>query len=125
MPVLGFGGYFFRARDPKALKLWYRDHLGVGGGMGTDENGESNEWIWFTKGGPVVFEPFSATSDYFPAEKQAMINLRVSDIDGLITSLRAAGIDVITKDEWDQGGLGRFARVYDPEGNAIELWQPE
>ena len=124
MPVLGMGGYFFRARDPKALKAWYREHLGVGGGMGTDENGESNEWVWFTKGGPMVFEPFSATTDYFPAEKQAMINLRVSDLDGLLTSLRAAGIAVITKEEWDAGGIGRFARIHDPEGNAIELWEP-
>ena len=124
MPVLGMGGYFFRARDPKALKAWYREHLGVGGGMGTDENGESNEWVWFTKGGPMVFEPFSATTDYFPAEKQAMINLRVSDLDGLLTSLRAARVEVITKEEWDAGGIGRFARIHDPEGNAIELWEP-
>ncbi len=115
MPVLGMGGYFFRAKDPAALKAWYRDHLGVGGGMGTDEAGQSNE---------MVFEPFKADSDYFPAEKQAMINLRVSDIDGLLTSLRAAGVEVITKPEWDVPELGRFARVHDPEGNAIELWEP-
>ena len=124
MPVVGMGGYFFRSKDPAALKAWYRDHLGVGGGMGTDNNGESNEWVWFTKGGPMVFEPFKADSDYFPAEKQAMINLRVSDMEGLLSSLRAGGIDVITKDEWDAGGIGRFARIHDPEGNAIELWEP-
>ena len=124
MPVVGMGGYFFRSKDPAALKAWYRDHLGVGGGMGTDDNGESNEWVWFTKGGPMVFEPFRADSDYFPAEKQAMINLRVSDMEGLLSSLRAGGIDVITKDEWDAGGIGRFARIHDPEGNAIELWEP-
>jgi predicted enzyme related to lactoylglutathione lyase len=124
MPVVGMGGYFFRSKDPAALKAWYRDHLGVGGGMGTDDNGESNEWVWFTKGGPMVFEPFKADSDYFPAEKQAMINLRVSDMEGLLSSLRAGSIDVITKDEWDAGGIGRFARIHDPEGNAIELWEP-
>lgn len=124
MPVVGMGGYFFRSKDPAALKAWYRDHLGVGGGMGTDDNGKSNEWVWFTKGGPMVFEPFKADSDYFPAEKQAMINLRVSDMEGLLSSLRAGGIDVITKDEWDAGGIGRFAQIHDPEGNAIELWEP-
>ena len=124
MPVLGMGGYFFRSKDPAALKAWYRDHLGVGGGMGTDEKGQSNEWVWFTQGGPMVFEPFKQDSDYFPAEKQAMINLRVSDIDGLLERLRGAGIEVITKDEWDEGGIGRFARIHDPEGNAIELWEP-
>ncbi|WP_118857700.1 VOC family protein [Sphingomonas mesophila] len=125
MAVLGMGGYFFRAKDPAALKQWYREHLGVGGGCGTDADGTSNEWVWFTQGGPMVFEPFKADSDYFAADKQAMINLRVDDLDSLLADLRAAGIEVITKDEWDaMPEVGRFARIHDPEGNAIELWQP-
>ena len=125
MPVLGMGGYFFRSADPAALKQWYHDNLGVGGGCGTDDNGLSNEWVWFTQGGPMVFEPFKADTDYFAADKQAMINLRVSDLDSLTASLRDAGIEVITKEEWDSmPEIGRFARVHDPEGNAIELWEP-
>jgi len=124
MPVVGMGGYFFRAANPAALKAWYKEHLGVGGGCGTDANGQSNEWLWFTEGGPMVFEPFKQSSDYFPVEKQAMINLRVTDLDGLLGRLRAAGIEIITKEEWDTAGIGRFARVHDPEGNPIELWEP-
>ena len=125
MAVVGMGGYFFRARDPAALKAWYRDHLGVGGGCGTDPQGQTNEWLWFTQGGPMVFEPFKADSDYFPLDKQAMINLRVTDLDALIAKLQAEGVEVITKDEWNSmPEVGRFARVHDPEGNAIELWQP-
>jgi len=124
MPVIGMGGYFFRAKDPAALKSWYREHLGVGGGCGADENEQSNEWVWFTQGGPMVFEPFQEDSDYFPAEKQAMINLRVRNLDGLLAQLRGAGIEVITKTEWDMPEIGRFARVHDPEGNPIELWEP-
>lgn len=27
--VTGIGGIFFKAKDPKALSAWYRDHLGV------------------------------------------------------------------------------------------------
>ncbi|HEV7661878.1 MAG TPA: VOC family protein [Allosphingosinicella sp.] len=124
MPVIGMGGYFFRAKDPPALKAWYREHLGVGGGCGTDEKGEANEWVWFTKGGPIVFEPFKQDSDYFPADKTAMVNLRVTDLDGLLAGLRDAGIEIITKEEWDSMGIGRFARIHDPEGNPIELWEP-
>ena len=124
MPVLGMGGYFFRAQDPDGLKAWYKDHLGVGGGCGADENGQSNEWVWFTQGGPMVFEPFKSDSDYFAADKQTMINLRVQDLDALLAKLRGAGIEIITKDEWDSMGIGRFARIHDPEGNAIELWEP-
>lgn len=124
MPVLGMGGYFFRAEDPAALKAWYFEHLGVGGGCGTDPSGQSNEWLWFTAAGPMVFEPFARNSDYFAVDKQAMINLRVSDLDALLAKLRAAGVEVITKAEWDAGGIGRFARIHDPERNAIELWEP-
>lgn len=124
MPVIGMGGYFFRARDPDGLKAWYRDHLGVGGGCGTDDQGQSNEWVWFAQGGPMVFEPFTQDSDYFPADKQVMINLRVTDLDGLLESLRAVGIEIITKAEWDMPEVGRFARIHDPEGNPVELWEP-
>jgi len=123
MPVIGMGGYFFRAKDPERLKAWYREHLGVGGGCGTDESGQSNEYVWFHEGGPMVFEPFKETTDYFPADKQAMVNLRVRDLDGLLEQLRGAGIDVITKAEWDMPEVGRFARIHDPEGNPIELWE--
>ena len=95
MPVVGMGGYFFRAKDPETLKAWYREHLGVGGGMGQDPvTGHSNEWVWYQQGGPTVFEPFKADTDYFPADRSAM------------------------------EGVGRFARVHDPEGNPIELWEP-
>ena len=27
--VVGIGGTFFKARDPEALRAWYRDHLGL------------------------------------------------------------------------------------------------
>ena len=41
MPVVGMGGYFFRAKEPEQLKTWYREQLGVGGGIGTDADGNS------------------------------------------------------------------------------------
>ncbi len=123
MPVLGMGGYFFRARDPEALKAWYREHLEVGGGMGADPvTGEPNEWVWYSQDGPMVFEPFKADSTYFAAEKQAMINLRVSDLDALLARLRAADIEIAREEEME--GVGRFARIHDPEDNPIELWEP-
>ena len=124
MPVVGIGGYFFRGKDPAALKAWYKEHLGVGGGMGSDPvTGHSNEWVWYQQGGPTVFEPFKADSDYFAADKQTMINLRVSDLDGLLASLRGAGIAIEREESME--GVGRFARIHDPEANAIELWEPE
>jgi predicted enzyme related to lactoylglutathione lyase len=122
MPVVGMGGYFFRARDPEALKAWYREHLEVGGGCGTGPDGKSNGYLWYQEGGATVFEPFKADSDYFPADRTAMINLRVRDLKGLLERLRAAGIE-ITQEQTHEG-VGSFARIHDPEGNPIELWEP-
>ena len=124
MGVTGIGGVFFRARDPKALSAWYKEHLNVGAGCNSDGTVSADEWYWSAQGGQTVFAPFKETTDYFPAEKQFMLNLRVSGIDELIAKLQAANITVETKAEWDTPETGRFARVYDPEGTAIELWQP-
>lgn len=122
MPVVGLGGLFFRARDPDALNAWYREHLGVGAGCAAPGT-PANDWYWTVAGGPLVFAPFKADTDYFAADKAFMINLRVTDIDGLLDTLRAAGIAVEISPEWDSPETGRFARIHDPEGNAIELWQ--
>jgi len=67
--------------------------------------------------------PFSADSDYFAADKAFMLNFRVTDLDSLLNALRAADIMIITNAEWDHPDVGRFARIHDPEGNAIELWE--
>jgi predicted enzyme related to lactoylglutathione lyase len=113
---------FFRAADPKTLSDWYDRRLGVGAGH--DGSGTKTEGEWQVQAGPVVFAPFKADTDYWPAGKSFMLNLRVSGLDALLSSLRASGIDIETRAEWDAPETGRFARIYDPEGNPIELWEP-
>jgi predicted enzyme related to lactoylglutathione lyase len=108
----GIGGVFFRSRDTKALASWYETHLGV-----TE--------FWTQQAGFTVFAPFKAETDYFPADKQWMINFRVDDLDEMMDQLRQAGIAIETRpEEWDTPETGRFARIHDPEGNQIELWEP-
>jgi len=124
MGVEGIGGIFFRSRDPDALSAWYKTHLGIGAGCNSTGQGEPDEWYWKTMGGPTVFAPFKDSSDYFAADKAFMINLRVSGLDELLAALRASAIEVITSDDWNDPTTGRFARIHDPEGNAIELWEP-
>lgn len=116
MGVTGVGGIFFRAKDPEMLRAWYVQHLGVG---------SLPYGAWETLAGASVFAPFPADTDYFSTDRQWMINFRVEDLDGLCARLATAGIPVITKPEWDMPGVGRFARIHDPEGNPVELWQPE
>jgi predicted enzyme related to lactoylglutathione lyase len=116
--VAGIGGLFFRAHDPKALANWYRENLGIG--LTPTTGGES---VWEQEAGKTVFSPFPETSKYFgDPNKVWMVNFRVHDIDKMVAQLRAAGIEV--KDPESYANIGRFARLHDPEGNPIELWQP-
>src|SRR5882757_9143063 len=116
--VTGIGGFFFRAKDPKALGLWYQQHLGIS--LIPSSPGESP---WQQEAGPTAFTPFKETSGYFgDAQKVWMLNFRVRDLDKMAAQLQAAGIAV--KIDPQSYPNGRFARIYDPEGNPIELWQP-
>ena len=115
----GIGGLFFKAHDPESLANWYRQHLGI------DLVPQAyDQQPWTQAAGPTVFAPFKSDSDYFSQDKQWMLNLRVSGLDELLEKLRAAGIGITTKAEWDTPETGRFARIHDPEGNPIELWEP-
>jgi glyoxylase I family protein len=67
---------------------------------------------------------FPEDTDYFGDRAQGfMLNFRVRDLDAMIAQLREAGIEVETRTEWNSE-IGRFARIHDPEGNPVELWQP-
>jgi len=116
--VTGIGGFFFRASDPKALAQWYQDHLGVSGIPQS-----ANDSPWNQQAGPTAFTPFPEKTGYFgDSTKQWMINFRVGDLDKMVRQLEAAGIAV--KVDPTTYPNGRFARIHDPEGNPIELWQP-
>ena len=92
----------------------------MGLGVGTGERG-----VWATAAGPSVFAPFPEASDYFAADRQWTLNLRVDGLDAMVASLTATGIRVTTDPDWDMPGVGRFARIHDPEGNPIELGEPD
>jgi catechol 2,3-dioxygenase-like lactoylglutathione lyase family enzyme len=115
MSVVGIGGVFFRADNPEALQAWYDRHLGVVVDFAAP---------WVPQPGPTLFMPFSRTADHFPLDRQWMINFRVRELDKLISTLRGAGIEVTTHAGWDTPETGKFARIHDPEGNPIELWEP-
>jgi predicted enzyme related to lactoylglutathione lyase len=116
--VAGIGGFFFRAHDPEALGRWYLQHLGIALTPTTE-----NSPVWQQEAGPTVFSPFPETSKYFgDPNKMWMINFRVKDLDKMVAQLRTAGIEV--KVDSQSYPNGRFARLHDPEGNPIELWQP-
>ena len=115
--VTGIGGVFFRARDPEALVAWYAEHLGVP----VQEDG----YVVFQGSRDAhVWAPFREDTDYWPAEKQAMVNFTVRDLDAMLEQLRAAGVETDDRVE-ELPGIGRFGWAIDPEGNRLELWEPE
>ena len=116
--VEGFGGFFFKAKEPKVLAQWYADHLGI-----TLTPTEYGAEPWQQTAGPTVFAPFAATTKYFGRAEQAfMLNFRVRKLDAMVAQLRRAGITVEVDPETYPNGL--FARLADPEGNPIQLWEP-
>jgi glyoxylase I family protein len=117
--VTGIGGVFFRARDPDGLARWYHEKLGVDP-VPADYGGK----CWTQQAGPTVFAPFPADTEYFGGKEQAwMANFRVRDLDAMAAQLRAQGVEV--KIDPESYPNGRFARIHDPEGNPIELWEPK
>jgi predicted enzyme related to lactoylglutathione lyase len=116
--VTGIGGFFFRAKDPKKLAEWYERNLGV-----TPVPGDYDAAPWRTSAGTTIFAPFPEDTSYFGERRlQWMINFRVRDLDRMASQLRANGIEVEMDSEVYPNG--RFAKLSDPEGNPIQLWQP-
>ena len=120
--VTGIGGVFIKSRNPKELARWYRESLGL-----PYKDGEGTAFLWNddpkVDGGMSVFNIFPHESSYLdPSTSPFMLNLRVDDMDGLLNDLRAKGVKIDEKRE--DAPYGRFAWIYDPDGNKIELWQP-
>ena len=117
--VAGIGGLFFRSSDPAKLAEWYQKHLGV-----ERVPSDYDSMPWQTEAGITVFAPFPKDNDYFGREEQQfMVNFRVHNMDAMIAQLEAAGIEVTAAPESQPNG--RFARLHDPEGNPVELWEPK
>jgi predicted enzyme related to lactoylglutathione lyase len=115
--AVGVGGVFLRARDPKALSKWYAENLGI-----ADQGGGSLGFDGPESAGMTVFAHFPADTKYFgDGPQQAMVNFRVDDMDGLLKQLEAAGVRIDPKR--DDHEYGKFAWIWDPEGNRVELWQ--
>jgi len=120
--VTGIGGIFFKCKDPKAAREWYARHLG----LNTGEYGTTFEWRQADEGthkGFTQWCPFTADTKYFdPSAREFMINYRVENLEWLIEQLKKEGITIVDKIEVFD--YGKFCHILDPEGNKIELWEP-
>jgi predicted enzyme related to lactoylglutathione lyase len=116
--AVGIGGIFLKARNPQALAAWYSTHLGI-------QPGEGGSLVFAgpESAGMTVFSHFPLDTAYFgDGAQQSMVNFRVDDLNQLLAQLAAAGVRIDPKRE--EYPYGRFAWIWDPEGNRLELWQP-
>lgn len=120
--VTGIGGIFFKSENPEKTKKWYEKHLG----LQTDQWGTNFEWRQAedsSKKGFTQWSPFSESTSYFePSQKDFMINYRVQDLEWLVSQLKKEGVRIL--DEIETYKYGKFVHILDPEGNKIELWEP-
>ena len=118
--VTGIGGIFFKSKDPKASKNWYKKHLD----FNTDDYG-CTFW-WKDKEGndaSIQWSPFKDDTNYFePSTKDFMFNYRVADLETLIKTLRDEGVTIVG--DMETYDYGKFAWILDNENNKIELWEP-
>ena len=123
--VLGIGGVFFKARDPKTLAAWYAEHLGI-----PVETGQA--YAAFTPTSikdQTAWSLFPSNTSYFGSgpspfiASSFMVNYRVKNLDAMLAQLRSAGAQV--DDHVEDYGYGRFGWATDPEGNRFELWEPK
>ena len=111
--VVGIGGVFLKARDPKGLANWYREHLGVG-----VEPGQTHGMMVSSGPGEMtVWSTVPADTQYFgPGPATGMVNYRVKNLDAMLAQLRAAGAQVDEKvEDFD---YGRFGWATDPGATA-------
>ncbi len=117
--VLGIGGIFFKSPDPARLRAWYAQWLGIP----ADEYGAMFSPATMPPGGMTIWNPFTATTDYFaPSQSSFMINLIVDDLDAALAQVKEGGA-ALAGDVQDHD-YGRFGWFVDPDGNKVELWQP-
>ena len=120
--VTGIGGIFFKCKDPKKMREWYKNNLG----LNTNQYGSVFEWYQgadSTKKGFTQWSPFSEKTKYFePSAKDFMINYRVADLEELVAQLRKDSVTITDKIETAE--YGKFVHIVDIEGNKLELWEP-
>ncbi len=119
----GIGGVFFKCKDPKKVREWYKTHLG----LNTNPYGAVFEWYQgadSTKKGFTQWAPFNEKTKYFdPSTKDFMINYRVEGLDALVGQLRKDSVTIV--DTIETVDYGKFVHILDVEGNKVELWEPK
>jgi catechol 2,3-dioxygenase-like lactoylglutathione lyase family enzyme len=118
--ILGIGGIFFKSDNPQQTREWYGKHLGLAGRGGVmlpwrEKDNSEKEHV-------TAWTVFPANTKYFEPNQAFMVNYIVDDLDALLERLQKEGVKIDPKRQ--SADFGKFAWIYDPDGNKVELWQP-
>ena len=119
--ILGIGGIFFKSANRDQMREWYSKHLGL------VDTGHGVMLPWREHDDPqkehvTVWTVFPSSTNYIDPSQPLMINYIVDDMDALLDRLKQEGVKIDPK-RMDES-YGRFAWIYDSDGNKVELWQP-
>lgn len=117
--VIGIGGFFFKSTNRDQTREWYATHLGLA------DKGQGAMLSWREHDDPqkehvTAWTVFSSSSHYFDAP--FMVDYIVDDMDALLDRLKDEGVKIDPKRMNES--FGKFAWIYDGDGNKVELWQP-
>ena len=125
----GIGGVFLFSNDAKTLAAWYRDCLGINA---AGQDAECNS-VYATFDSRDLENPeitrttawaiMRTDQDIKNKPRTGQINYRVKSMKDILSHLKSKGV-AIEKTE-DYPSMGKFAWLKDPDGNKIELWEPE
>jgi len=119
--IIGIGGVFFKSANRDQMREWYSKHLGLA------DKGQGAMLRWREHDDPqkehvTSWTIFPPTTKYFEPGQPFMINYIVDDMDAVLERLKQEGVKIDPK-RMDES-FGRFAWIYDSDGNKVELWQP-
>ncbi len=120
--IVGIGGIFFKTPDKAKTREWYATHLGL------VDKGSGAMLPWREHDDPekehvTVWSAFPSSTDYFAPGQALMIDYIVDDLDAMLERLQKEGVKI--DPQRMNESYGRFAWIYDSDGNKIELWEPQ
>lgn len=118
--ALGIGAVYLRCKHPHALARWYAKWLSFP--MDSDFAA-----LFSPRNMPdhgfTLWAALRSDTTYVGDKQDVMLCLAVDDLEGALKQVTEGGGHVL--DDRREEDFGTFAWFFDPEGNKVELWQPQ
>ena len=119
--IRGIGCVILLANEPAKLSNWYSTVLGL------KTVYDDRDQVFYgaitdpSTGARIEFGIRQAPSRILDGQHAIMLNYRVNDLDAILRriQLQHTPVEAVVEQSY-----GRFVQITDPEGNAIQLWQP-